>query len=54
MAGPLSRECGGAGVVSLGKHRELEVVTTYTEECHRRFGLGGYFVAVELAAAILI
>ena len=41
MAEPSSRGCGGAGVVSLGKHNELEVVTTYMEERHRRFGLGG-------------
>ena len=32
---------GGAGVVSLGNQRELEVVNTYIEERHRRFGLGG-------------
>ena len=30
----------------------LIVVTTYIEEHHRYFGLGGYFMAAVLAAAI--
>ena len=41
MAGLSSGIYGGAGVVSLVKHRAFRRLTTYIEEHHIYFGLGG-------------
>ena len=48
MACPSSSGYGAAIFGVLLKHR---VITTYIEEHHRCFGLGGYFMAAVLAAA---
>ena len=46
----LSSWGSGAAVFEVLRKHRVTVTTTYTENHHRRFGLGGYFMAAVLAA----